>query len=306
MQEQEIAVMKFGGDLLGDGKKIAYAAYVTNAYAQAGPTIVVASAMKSVTNSLLDYAGQIGQHDQAKASLILSDLTVRHMDTAADLGLDSRQRFRIEEIIRKYTEELQQCLNFPKIEPKQQDYIVAYGERLSVQLLNIAVQAQRGTSIPIDSSTIIVTDDTFGDAKPLLHATEVLVRSKILPYTLQGGIPIVTGYYGATLGGEIATLGRDGSDYTAAIIAYCVYPSVLVFWKNVDGVFDQDPNVFPEAHYYPNLTYEGVEALTIRGAKILHRKAMTPVRLRDIHVWVQNPNNLDFPGTRISASAYSV
>jgi len=148
-------------------------------------------------------------------------------------------------------------------------------------------------------SELIVTDDTFQNAAPLLEATRARVSARLAPLLDEGIIPVVTGFIGATEDGVTTTLGRGGSDYTAAILGDCLDADEVWTWTDVDGVMTADPRIVPDARVIPVLSYSEVGELAYFGAKVLHPRTIRPVIERGIPLWVKNTFNPTCPGTRI-------
>jgi len=179
------------------------------------------------------------------------------------------------------------------------DYVVSYGERLSSYLLTLALKKIGVKALSINSADILVTTNVFGNAKVLFPETEERVEKILWPLLLDGLVPVITGFYGATYDGKIATLGRGGSDYTATTLAYTLDAQEVILWKEVDGIFTSDPKKYEQAKYLPEVTYNEAIKLAKNGAKILHPEAIEPVMEKEIIVWVKNTFNPDFTGSKI-------
>ena len=179
------------------------------------------------------------------------------------------------------------------------DYMVSFGERLSCRLVAFALQNLSLKAKVVDSSQIIITNNDFGNARPFLEKTRERVEKVIYPLLIQDTIPIVTGYFGGTLDGKIATLGRGGSDYSATILAYALDAQEVILWKEVDGVFTGDPKKEEKVRFLAELTYDEALILAQNGAKVLHPEAVRPVVEKEIPVWVKNTFNPKFKGTKI-------
>ena len=150
-----------------------------------------------------------------------------------------------------------------------------------------------------------MTDETFQNAVPLMEASRERVVARLSPVLEEGVVPIVTGFIGASEGGVTTTLGRGGSDYSAAILGDCLDADEVWIWTDVDGVMTSDPRIVPEAQVIPMLSYGEVSELAYFGAKVLHPRTIRPVVERGIPLWVKNTFNPAFPGTRIVKEAQS-
>jgi aspartate kinase len=151
----------------------------------------------------------------------------------------------------------------------------------------------------VDATELIVTDDAYQKAVPLMDATRDRISAHLVPLLDEGVIPIVTGFMGATEGGVTTTLGRGGSDYSAAILGACLDADEVWTWTDVDGVMTADPRIVPDAKVIPTLSYSEVGELAYFGAKVLHPRTIRPVVERGIPLRVKNTFNPACPGTRI-------
>jgi aspartate kinase len=167
-----------------------------------------------------------------------------------------------------------------------------------------ALLRQRGAnSLAVDATELIITDDTFQKAAPLMEPTRARIGERLVPLMASGVIPVVTGFIGATPEGETTTLGRGGSDFSAAILGDCLDSDEVWIWTDVDGVMTADPRNVPEAQLIPVLSYGEVAELAYFGAKVLHPRAIRPVVERGIPLWVKNTFNPSCTGTRIMMEA---
>jgi aspartate kinase len=186
-----------------------------------------------------------------------------------------------------------------EVTPRAMDAITSLGERISARIV-AALLRQRGIHAqPVDATEVIVTDARFRNAAPLMDATRARVQERLLPQLEAGAIPVVTGFIAATEDGVTTTLGRGGSDYTAAIVGDCLDANEVWIWTDVDGVMTADPRLVPDARVIPLLSYSEVSELAYFGAKVLHPKTILLTVQRGIPVWVKNTFNPAYPGTCI-------
>jgi len=171
---------------------------------------------------------------------------------------------------------------------------------MNARIFAALLQQMGVSSRAVDASGLIVTDNNFTNAAPLLDLTRARVKNILVPLMEQDITPVVTGFAGATESGITTTLGRGGSDYTAAILADCLDADEVWTWTDVDGVMTADPRIVPEARVIPELSFSEVGELAYFGAKVLHPKTIRPIIERGIPLWVKNTFNPDFIGTRIS------
>jgi aspartate kinase len=179
------------------------------------------------------------------------------------------------------------------------DAIASIGEQLSCPIL-AATLRQRGLRAQFVSATeLVVTDDHFGAANPLMDKTRERVRERLLPLLDRGIIPVVTGYVGATAGGVTSTLGRGGSDYSAAILGASLEADEVWIWTDVDGILTADPKIVPQARVLDELTYMEAAELAYFGANVLHPKTIKPLAEKGIPLRILNSFNPTHPGTLI-------
>ncbi|MBX5479268.1 MAG: aspartate kinase, partial [Pyrinomonas methylaliphatogenes] len=178
-----------------------------------------------------------------------------------------------------------------------------YGERLSSMLLTAVLRARGLPAINIDARQCIITDETFGCATPLMSETEASTRNHLLPLIERGEIPVLGGFIASSTAGRTTTLGRGGSDYSAAIIGAALRASEVQIWTDVDGVMTADPRLVPKARTIPRLSYAEAAELAYFGAKVLHPKTIEPAVARFIPVRVCNSRRPTEEGTLICAES---
>jgi len=179
------------------------------------------------------------------------------------------------------------------------DAVVSYGEQLSSRLLAEVLKAKGVNARQVDSRRLIVTDDEYGAATPIIDETDELVRLELEPLIAAGEVPIMGGFIAASKGGETTTLGRGGSDYSAALVAAALHASVLQIWTDVTGVMTCDPRICSDARTIPTLSYEEAAELAYFGAKVLHPKTIKPAVDNGIPVRVCNTFEPNEVGTMV-------
>ena len=193
-----------------------------------------------------------------------------------------------------------------EITPRAMDTISSLGERINARIIAALLRQNGVQSEAIDATEIIVTDDAFQNAVPLMDLTRERVAARLRPLLANGVIPVITGFMGATQEGVTTTLGRGGSDYSAAIIGACLDSDEVWTWTDVDGVMTADPRIVPHAQVIPVLSYSEVSELAYFGAKVLHPRTMRPVIEHDIPLWVKNTFNPSCNGSRVVREAESI
>ncbi|MBN1582789.1 MAG: aspartate kinase, partial [Anaerolineae bacterium] len=249
--------MKFGGTSVGSVEAIARVADIVrrtqdNALHRsdgidARQTIVIVSAMNGVTNNLIRAARSAVQDDAQTVTEIIQGLRQRHLDTLSTLVPDAGARFDIEgeiDALLTHVHSLCRAISIlGELTARGLDVVSGLGERLSVRIVAAAIRAQGIAAQAIEASEIIVTDENFGAANPLMAQTQERVRARLLPLLENNVVPVVTGFIGATQDGTLTTLGRGGSDYSATIIGACLDCDEIWIWSDVNGVMTADPRV---------------------------------------------------------------
>jgi len=181
------------------------------------------------------------------------------------------------------------------------DAVSGMGERLSCEIVAAALTAAGIPSRAVDAREILLTDDSFGRGIPQMEETGERVREKVLPFTQKGEVVVMGGFIGATRQGVSTTLGRGGSDWSAAIVGALLPAEEIQIWTDVDGIMTVDPRVVPGARVLAEVSFEEAAELAYFGAKVLHPATIKPAVERGIPVFVLNTMNPSAPGTRIAA-----
>jgi aspartate kinase len=185
---------------------------------------------------------------------------------------------------------------------RARDSISSVGERLSAPLLAAALEERGVASYSIEACEILVTDSNYGAADPCMDRTRELCEARLRPMLLQGIVPVVTGFIGATADGVITTLGRGGSDYSATILGSALQADEVVIWTDVDGLMSTDPRAVPNAATIAEISYREATELAYFGAKVLHPKSLRGVAQCGIPVSIRNTFAPERPGTKITTS----
>src|SRR5215468_4690022 len=299
-----LIVMKFGGTSVGSAERIAQAADLAVKSAKEGhKVVVVTSAMSGVTNKLIAAArNAVGGYYHKTVS---DDLHEPHRQAIHLLAPnDAARRREAIEVVRQRIERFETlCKGLTMVReltPRTLDAISGLGEMMCAPILSCAISDRGAASRSIEATELIVTDDQFGQAEPLMDETRRRTRDKLAPLLEQGEIPVVTGFIAATKEGVQTTLGRGGSDYTASIIGAALDADEVWIWTDVDGVMTANPGEVPEARTMREISYSEASELAYYGAKVLHHKTILPVYKQGIPIRILNSFNPENPGTRIS------
>jgi aspartokinase/homoserine dehydrogenase 1 len=304
-------VMKFGGTSVGSAQAMRETAVLIEETKKAwGSVVVIASGMGSkpvkVTDLLLGGAQAALDGDAQRYREIAEELRLVHFE-AIDGLLEpegERQAILAEnlEFIEHYLALCDAVRVLGELTPRALDAISGMGEQMSVRILAAYLRQLGHKSEAIDATELVITDDNFQSANPLMAETRQRSAARLLPLLEQDAIPVVTGFIGATPEGVTTTLGRGGSDYSGAIIGQALDAGEVWIWTDVDGVMTADPRLVTGARSIPVLTYREVSELAYFGAKVLHPKTMRPCIENDIPLRIKNTFNPDHPGTVIVAN----
>jgi len=283
--------MKFGGTSVADAARVRTVVRLARERLDRRPVVVV-SALAGITNLLIDLA-----HRALKGSTGVSEVRDRHREVLEDLGLPP-------DLVAEELDDLRSLLKgitlVGELTPRSLDCIMSFGERLSSK---VVAAAFRSEGIEAEAHAAydlgLVTDGRFGSAAPLETCYEGLGRN----LAKAGGIPVVTGFVGKDRKGNITTLGRGGSDYTASILGRAVGAEEIQIWTDVDGVMTADPKLCPAARSLEVLSFAEASELAYYGAKVVHPSTMIPAVAAQIPVRVLNTYRPDHPGTVILAKA---
>lgn len=297
-------VMKFGGTSVGSAAAIAQAAEIVRAARAAWPGLaVVVSAMSGVTDLLLEGAQAAARGDRERAGRIGNRLKILHDEAARELIDSDEDRaaafHSVEHRLRDFDNLCDALTVLGEASPRALDAVGSLGERMSVHLVAARLRQIGVPAQAIHATEVIVTDSVFQSAAPLMEPTRKRARQRLGDLLAGGAVPVVTGFVGATEAGVITTLGRGGSDYSAAILADALDADEVWVYTDVDGVMTADPRVVPAARSLTTLTYREMSELAYFGAKVLHPKTILPVVERGIPLRIKNTFNPEHPGTLV-------
>ncbi|MGZ9165161.1 MAG: aspartate kinase [Anaerolineales bacterium] len=307
---KQTLVMKFGGTSVGSADALTKATQIIkDARVEYPRVVVIASAMSGVTDLLLKCATLATQGSVDSLPEAESTLREKHFSAADMLIKDEKLREDTKQQINcliQYLVDLCRAIAvLGEASPRALDAVASLGERMSVRLFGAIGESAGVKAKVIESSEFVVTNSHFQNANPDLRATTEKTRGLLNPL-LDGGIVVITtGFIGATPEGVITTLGRGGSDYSAAIIGSVLPADEVWIWTDVDGVMTADPRLVPSAMTLPEINYSEVAELAYYGAKVLHPKTIRPVVEAGIGLRICNTFNPSHPGTRLIANGDS-
>ena len=292
-------VMKFGGSSVADAECMRQVLGLVEAALPMGP-LVVLSAMGKTTNALFAAAQSAERGDLGAALELLRTLQASHHQAAAELFEDALPA-PLERQLAEMRDELELLLRgvglLRELSPRSMDAIAAFGERLSTTLFAAYLQARGFGASFFDARTVLRTDAQFGTAAPQPQAIELLAQKHLTPLLGPGRVVVTQGYIGATEDGLTTTLGRGGSDYSAALLGAAVAATEVQIWTDVEGVLTCDPRIVKESLPIPELSFAEAGELAAFGAKVLHPATIQPAVEARIPVTVRH--------TRIPAGRFT-
>jgi aspartokinase/homoserine dehydrogenase 1 len=302
-------VHKFGGTSVGDAACFAGVAEIVATHHEregwpaTAETVIVVSAMSGVTDQLISGARAAAEGKDSVYRGIKAALLTRHLEVVETLLTGSRERLNAGGLVEDRLHELERFYRsiamLGELTPRGCDAVASFGEQLSANILAAVLREHGLRAQALSATDLIVTDDHFGTAMPQMEATRQRLQQRLRPLVDRGVIPVVTGFVGATEQGVTTTLGRGGSDFSAAILGAGLDADEVWIWSDVDGILTADPNIVPYARTLSELSYAEAADLAYFGAEVLHPKTIRPVIERGIPLRIVNTFNPTHPGTLI-------
>jgi aspartate kinase len=296
--------MKFGGTSVGDVAAFERVCGIVSSQVDRKPVVVV-SAMTKVTDALLAAFETARQGDPEAAVASLEPHFIRHLEIvkAFDLPADSRFHDELDYSREELADLLRRVSRRSLPLAMLRDAVVAYGEQLSSRLLTDVLSTRGISAFHLDARRLIITDDEYGAAQPIADETAELIKLEVAPLQDAGRVAVMGGFIAASRAGETTTLGRGGSDYSAALVAAAIDAGELQIWTDVTGVMTCDPRVCSDARTVPILSYDEAAELAYFGAKVLHPKTIKPAVDRSIPIRVCNTFEPGEIGTMVLAES---
>ncbi len=299
-------VAKFGGTSVGDTAAIERTAAIVRGRLAQQPVVVV-SALAGTTNALLDIATQAAKGQFIVAIRGIEMLRERHLAVVDELLDGSAEANDVAADVSMLFDELAhlgEALSvLGDLSLRSLDAVASYGERLSSPIVAAAFQQRGIPAVWVDARKVMVTDGAYGKARPQTDAIAEAAREHLLPILRDGRVPVLGGYIGATPEGITTTLGRGGSDYSAALFGAALDAEAIEIWTDVDGMLTADPRVIPGAKLIEHIRFDEAAELASFGAKVLHPSTIAPAVQRSIPVFIYNSHRPQAAGTRITFDA---
>jgi len=281
-------VLKFGGSSAANAANIQKVVDIVQQSVQKQPVILVVSAMGGVTDMLLKTGELASRADDSYKSL-LSQMEQRHLESVRELLPIQQQSATLSQVKQQFNELEGICegvFQLEELSPRTKDRIVAYGELLSSLIISAKLQSLQLDQHWVDSRKLIITNSHYGNASVDFVATDANMQAYFNQH--QHRIYIAPGFISSDVNGNTTTLGRGGSDYTAAIFAASLQAAVLEIWTDVSGMMTADPRLVPNAKPIHHISYQEAMELSHFGAKIIYPPTIQPVMSKNIPVWVKN------------------
>jgi aspartate kinase len=298
-------VCKFGGTSVQDAEAMTRLAKIIYTRRSEQP-IVVASAMGKTTNNLLEVAHLAAGGKRQEALDLLTKIKEKHLKEAQKMGIAVAEDW-VSETINAYFKDLRDLVKglaaLGELTPRIKDAIASFGERLSTAILAQVLENNGMPAQLMDARQCVITDDSYTKAAVLFDQTDPAIAAQLLPVIKAGKIPVIQGFIGRATTGATTTIGRGGSDYSAAIVGAALEVADIQIWTDVDGIMTTDPRMVKEARRIRAISFNEAAELAYFGAKVLHPATIVPAVRKNIPVHVLNSYKPDQEGTLITEEA---
>ena len=300
-------ILKFGGSSVGNAQRIQNVAKIILSQKEKYKVVVV-SVVQKITDLLINTANSALENNESEVKKNLQILKEIHFEII-EKNIANKDQKIIHEVFNDYLNRIKNiyqgisCLN--ELSPQTLDLISSFGERMSAQLMAFTLKKMGINAQKISAAEIIRTDETFNGANVDFPQSEILIRKHIHPLLKKNIIPIVTGFIAGSIKGNIVTLGRGGSDYTAAILGICLDAKEIQIWTDVSGILTTDPRIVKQAKIIPQITFKETAELAYFGAKVLHPKTIQPAVEKNIPVRILNTFKPEDKGTIVASGSKS-
>ncbi len=296
-------VLKFGGSSLKSGEGIRRVCKIIANDDEW--KVIVVSAISGVTEELITFVSQMRKEDEVES--FIKNMEEKHLallnDSVKNEAVRNAACAKMKEKLLKLERALYGFSYLEELTPRTKDIVQSLGERLSVVLVAAALQDIGVKALGMDADELgVITDGVYGQASADLEATTKNIAPKIRAMFDRGETPVVTGFFGRTPEGHVTVFGRNGSDYSASVIANCLNADALEIWKDVDGFMSVDPKIVKEAVAIDQLSYDEAAELSYFGAQVLHPRTVEPARMKNISILVKNTFKPELKGTIIKPS----
>jgi len=300
-------VIKYGGTSISTAKDVRVIAKHLNLLSKKHKIVVVCSAISGTTDDLLEISESIKKENKSKAEQLASKIINRHKQLAKQtikkLNVQKKLLAKFDQDFTELLALIDGMVLLGEVTPRTMDYLISFGERLSIKLVSSAINDLGIKSIPLTGKEVgIVTDSNFGESKPLMDTTRLRVSKTIDALFLKKTIPVVGGFAGADQHGHVTTFGRGGSDYSATTIGSCIKADEIWLMSDVDGLMTADPKIVKNAKLLKEVSYIEAIEMALFGAKQIHPRTFEPLITKKIPMRIRNSFNIQNEGTLVIAS----
>ena len=300
-------VIKYGGTSISTAKDVRVLAKHLNLLSKKHKIVVVCSAISGTTDDLLEISESIKKENKSKAEQLASKIINRHKQLAKQtikkLNVQKKLLAKFDQDFTELLALIDGMVLLGEVTPRTMDYLISFGERLSIKLVSSAINDLGIKSIPLTGKEVgIVTDSNFGESKPLMDTTKLRVSKTIDALFLKKTIPVVGGFAGADQHGHVTTFGRGGSDYSATTIGSCIKADEIWLMSDVDGLMTADPKIVKNAKLLKEVSYIEAIEMALFGAKQIHPRTFEPLITKKIPMRIRNSFNIQNEGTLVIAS----
>lgn len=300
-------VLKYGGTSISSAKDIQAITNYINSLSKHNEIVIVCSAISGTTDDLIEISQSIKKENKDKAEQLASKIINRHKQLAKQTIKKSTIRKKLLEKLdvdfRELVALIEGIVLLGEVTPRSMDYLISFGERLSIKLISFAINDIGKKSISLTGKEVgIVTDSNFGESKPLMDTTRLRVSKTIDLQFSKKIIPVIGGFTGADQHGHVTTFGRGGSDYTATIIGSCIKADEIWLMSDIDGLMTADPKIVKNAKLLKEVSYIEAIEMALFGAKQIHPRTFEPLLTKKIPMKIRNSFNVKNEGTLVTDS----
>jgi len=303
-------ILKFGGTSISSPSNIRHVASLIKSLSKEHSIIPVFSAISGITDDLIRITNLIQNRNKEPASSLAKKIVKIHSDISNQCVKNPKIRKDLANKMKTDLDELEELLHgmllLGEVTPRSSDYLISFGERLSINLIAYALIDMGIKAVPLTGKDIgIVTDSNFGEAKPLMDTTRLHVSHTIESLLQKKIMPVIGGFTGADQHGNITTFGRGGSDYTATIVASSIKANEVWLMSDVDGLMTTDPKIVKNANLIKEVSYVEAMEMALFGAKHIHPRALEPLVTKKIPLRIRNTFNIKNAGTLVTGTPQS-
>lgn len=300
-------VLKYGGTSISSAKDIQAVTTYINSLSKHNEIVIVCSAISGTTDDLIEISQSIKKENKDKAEQLASKIINRHKQLAKQTIKKSTIRKKLLEKLdidfRELVALIEGIVLLGEVTPRSMDYLISFGERLSIKLISFAINDIGKKSISLTGKEVgIVTDSNFGESKPLMDTTRLRVSKTIDLQFSKKIIPVIGGFTGADQHEHVTTFGRGGSDYTATIIGSCIKADEIWLMSDIDGLMTADPKIVKNAKLLKEVSYIEAIEMALFGAKQIHPRTFEPLLTKKIPMKIRNSFNVKNEGTLVTDS----